>query len=158
MNKDIEKVIDTKAEKFQSIVAKAIGGEFWESANVYRDSAACDEVSLTVVYKFAPGDFNRFVGDDENIDPEDEFRLTCEELIPRIKKVVEKEWKFEIQPEPVIDTDETDKKIVVFVPTFSTEEYVRLVLGDDIIAIQEVIDAYNKGLKLRDIALNSFIR
>lgn len=152
MNKDIEKVIDAKAEKFQSIVAKAIGGEFWESANVYRDSAACDEVALVVVYQFAPGDFNRFAGDDENIDPEDEFRLTCEELIPRIKKAVEKEWKFEIQPEPVIDTDETDKKVIVIVPTFSTEEYLRLVLGNDTIAIQEVIDAYNKGLNLRNIA------
>lgn len=152
MNKDIEKVIDAKAEKFQSIVAKAIGGEFWESANVYRDSAACDEVVLVVVYQFAPGDFNRFVGDDENIDPKDEFRLTCEELIPRIKKVVGKEWKFEIQPEPVIDTDETDKKIIVIVPTFSTEEYLRIVLGNDTIAIQEVIDAYNKAVNLRDIA------
>lgn len=42
MNKELEKIIDSKAENFQSIVTKAIGGEFWESANVYRDSAACD--------------------------------------------------------------------------------------------------------------------
>lgn len=153
MNKDIEKVIDAKAEKFQSIVAKAIGGElFWYWANVYRDSAACDEVSLTVVYQFAPGDFNRFAGDDEGVYPEEEFRLTCEVIVPQIKKVVKKEWKLELESEPVVETDETDKKIIVIVPTFSTEEYVRLLLGNDPIAIQEVIDAYNKGLNPREIA------
>ena len=147
MNKDIEKVIDTKAENFQSIVAKAIGGEFWESANVYRDSAACDEVSLTVVYQFAPGDFNRFAGDDEDIEPKEEFRLTCEVIVPRIKEVVKKEWKLELESEPIVEPDETDKKIIVIVPTFSTEEYVRLCTN----TMQKVIDAYNKGLNLCEI-------
>lgn len=152
MNKELEKVIDAKAEKFQSIVAKAIGGEFWESANVYRDSAACDEVSLTVVYQFTPGDFNRFAGDEENIDPKDEFRLTCEVIVPQIKKVVKKEWKLELESEPVVETDETDKKIIVIVPTFSTEEYVRIVLGNCTNTMKKVIDAYNKGLNPREIA------
>ena len=125
-----------------------MGGEFWESANVYRDSAACDEVSLTVVYQFAPGDFNRFAGDDEDIETKEEFRLTCEELVPRIKEVVKKEWKIELESEPVVETDETDKKIIVIVPTFSTEEYVRICTN----TMQKVIDAYNKGLNPREIA------